>query len=166
MQKLMLEVYDEPGLQSVARATHAPASRSRRASGYAERVENSAPGNSVATVSEPESASTSASCRWLQWSTDAAPSSTPSDPLVAALVAALLLLEPLLERLHQLFPAAERLDLLLLFLGELELHLLQQPLERNLRFDAGDRLDALPELGKGAIELVEVRLVLHQRRAG
>ena len=56
-----------------------------------------------------------------------------ADPLVAALVAALLLLEPLAQRLHQLFPAAERLDLLLLLLGELQLHLLQQPLERNLR---------------------------------
>ena len=31
-------------------------------------MENSAPGSSVATVSEPASASTSASDRWVQWS--------------------------------------------------------------------------------------------------
>src|SRR5207344_810369 len=62
-----------------------------------------------------------------------------ADPFVAALVAALLLFQPLLERLHQLFPAAERLDLLLLFLGQRQLDLLQQPLERDLRLDAGDR---------------------------
>ena len=34
-----------------------------------------------------------------------------ADPLVAALVPLLLLLEPLLERLHQFVPAAQRLDL-------------------------------------------------------
>ena len=39
-----------PGLQSVASATLTPASSSRRASGYGERVENSTPGSSVATV--------------------------------------------------------------------------------------------------------------------
>src|SRR5262249_24970028 len=41
-----------------------------------------------------------------------------ADPLVAALVAALLLLEPLLQGLHELVPA-HGLDLLLLFLGEI-----------------------------------------------
>src|SRR4029077_6471313 len=35
-----------------------------------------------------------------------------ADPLRAALVAAFLLFQPLLERLHQLVPAAERRDLL------------------------------------------------------
>src|SRR5690606_33432260 len=89
-----------------------------------------------------------------------------ADPLVAALVPALLLLEALLERLHELLPAAERLDLLFLLLGQVELDLLQQPLERDGRLHAGHALDALPELGEGAVELVEVRLVLHQRRAG
>src|SRR5262249_37245855 len=48
MQKDMEDVYDEPGLQSVASATVAPASSSRRASGYGDLVENSAPGSSVA----------------------------------------------------------------------------------------------------------------------
>ena len=50
MQNGMLVVYELPGLQSVASATVAPASMSRRASGYRARVENSAPGSSVATV--------------------------------------------------------------------------------------------------------------------
>src|SRR5207237_993830 len=82
-----------------------------------------------------------------------------TDPLVAALVAAFLLREPLLQLFHQLFPAAERLDLPLLFLGERELDLFQQPFERYLRLDAGDRLDAVPELAKGAVELVVFGLI-------
>src|SRR2546429_6621421 len=60
-------VYDEPGLQSVARATVAPASSRARASGYGERVEHSAPRNRVATVSETASALTSASDRYVYW---------------------------------------------------------------------------------------------------
>ena len=71
------EVYDEPGLQSVASATVTPASSSRRASGYGERVENSAPGQQGRHgAPTPASASTSASVRWVQWSALAAPSST------------------------------------------------------------------------------------------
>ena len=50
MQNDMLVVYELPGLQSVASATVAPASMNRRASGHRARVENSAPGRSVATV--------------------------------------------------------------------------------------------------------------------
>jgi hypothetical protein len=46
----MDDVYDEPGLQSDARATVTPASISFRASGNGERVHNSAVGNNVATV--------------------------------------------------------------------------------------------------------------------
>ena len=72
------EVKDDPGLQSVDSATVAPASSSRRASGQAARVENSAPGSSVATVALFASASTSASVRWVQWSALAASSSTAS----------------------------------------------------------------------------------------
>src|SRR5690606_2260064 len=75
MQNGIDEVYDEPGLQSVASATVTPASMSLRASGYGERVENSAPGSRVATTPEEASASTSASDRWVQWSAEAAPSS-------------------------------------------------------------------------------------------
>ena len=39
---------------------------------------------------------------------------------ITALMAFLLLLEPLFQRLHELFPAAERLDFLLLFLAEIQ----------------------------------------------
>src|SRR5215207_7157540 len=62
------DVYDEPGLQSVASATIAPASSRARAFGYGDLVENSAPGSSVATVPEPASASTSVPDRCVQWS--------------------------------------------------------------------------------------------------
>src|SRR5204863_7738697 len=68
--------YDDPGLQSVASATVTPASSSARASGYGDRVENSAPGSSVATVRESASALMSAGDRWVQWSALAASSST------------------------------------------------------------------------------------------
>ena len=54
-----------------------------------------------------------------------------ADPLVAALVAALLLLEALAQRLHELVPA-HGLDLLLLFLGEIFLGELLQPLLGDL----------------------------------
>jgi hypothetical protein len=55
------DVYDEPGLQSDAKATVTPASMSLRASGNGERVHSSAVGSSVATVVAlaPESASMS-----------------------------------------------------------------------------------------------------------
>ena len=66
MHSGMLEVKQEPGLQSVAMATVAPAPSSRRASGYGCRVENSTPGSSVATVADDASASTSASSRYVQ----------------------------------------------------------------------------------------------------
>src|SRR5580658_4181543 len=59
MQNGMLEVKQEPGLQSVAMATVTPASSSVRASGYGCLVENSTPGSSVATVGEEASASMS-----------------------------------------------------------------------------------------------------------
>ncbi len=72
------EVKDDPGLQSVDSATVTPASSSRRASGQGARVENSAPGSSVATVAPLASASTSASVRCVQWSALAASSSTAS----------------------------------------------------------------------------------------
>lgn len=77
-QKGTDDVKDEPGLQSVDSATVTPASMSRRASGHSARVENSAPGSRVATVSPLARASTSASVRWVQWSALAASSSTAS----------------------------------------------------------------------------------------
>src|SRR5262249_51749002 len=54
-----------------------------------------------------------------------------ADPFIAALVPALLLLEALLQRLHELVPA-HGLDLLLLFLGEILLGELLQPLLGDL----------------------------------
>ncbi len=75
MQNGIDEVYDEPGLQSVASATVAPASIRRRPDGYGCRVENSTPGSSVTTVSDAARAATSASARKVAWSTLAAPSS-------------------------------------------------------------------------------------------
>jgi hypothetical protein len=52
------DVYDEPGLQSDAKATVTPASINFRASGNGDRVHSSAVGSSVATVvaRAPESA--------------------------------------------------------------------------------------------------------------
>ena len=55
-----------------------------------------------------------------------------ADPLVSALMPFLLLLEPLLEGLHQFFPVPERLDLLFFFLGEHALHRLAQPVLGDL----------------------------------
>ena len=89
-----------------------------------------------------------------------------ADPFLAALVAALLLLQPLLQGLEQLVEAAHRLDHLLLFLGEIFLGELLQPFGRDL---GGERLleqvEALEHVAEHAVELVEVALVLHQRGA-
>ena len=75
MQNGMLEVNEEPGLQSVASATVAPVSRSRRASGNSCLVPNSAPGSKVATTGVEVSTLMSASLRNVQWSAEAAPAS-------------------------------------------------------------------------------------------
>ena len=56
-----------------------------------------------------------------------------ADPFVAALVPALLFLEPLLQRLHDLFPRPERLDLLHLLRCEIKLGHLAQPFLGNRR---------------------------------
>jgi len=89
-----------------------------------------------------------------------------ADPLVAALVTALLLLEPLLECLQQLFPAAERLDLRFLLLGEVCARSVSAASRRATRHRARERLlDALEVRGKCTIEAIEVLLILHERRA-
>ena len=56
----------EPGLQSVASATVTPLSQSLLASGYSALVENSAPGNRVATVLLEARSSMSLADRWVQ----------------------------------------------------------------------------------------------------
>src|SRR4029079_8069649 len=54
-----------------------------------------------------------------------------TDPFLAALVAALLLPHALAQRFQQLVQAAHRLDLLLLFLGEVFFRQLLEPLRRD-----------------------------------
>src|SRR5205823_7468488 len=73
-----------------------------------------------------------------------------ADPLAAALVALLLLLETLPQRLHQLLPAAHRLDLLLLLFGQKLFSEFAQPLFGNLRRGAlaGHRLEALEDVAE------------------
>ena len=90
-----------------------------------------------------------------------------ADPLVAALVPALLFLQALAQGLHELVPA-HRLDLLLLFLGEVFLGELLQPFGGNVRLLHGveQALQPLEHGAEHAVELVEIALVLHQRRAG
>ena len=66
MQNDILVVKELPGLQSVAIATTTPASIIRRASGHCARVENSAPGSSVATVEPDANASMSSLDAYVQ----------------------------------------------------------------------------------------------------
>ncbi len=89
-----------------------------------------------------------------------------ADPLVAALVTALLLFQPLAQRLHELVPA-HGLNLLLLFLGEILLGELLQPLLGDVRLVHGveQAFQPLEHGAEDAVELVEITLVLHQRRA-
>src|SRR5204863_5574983 len=81
-----------------------------------------------------------------------------ADPLRSALVALLLLLETLLQRLHQLLPAAHCLDLRLLLVGEQLLGELAQPLLGDLGGHAlgGQSLEALEDVAEYPVELVEV----------
>src|SRR4029077_14813830 len=79
-----------------------------------------------------------------------------ADPFAAALVALLLLLQALAQRLHQLVPAAERLDLPLLLVRQVPLAELAQPLLGN-----GDPLrrwclQPLEAAAEDAVELVEI----------
>ena len=79
---------------------------------------------------------------------------------------ALLLGQPLLQRLQKLLEPAHGLDLLFLFLGEIFLGELLQPLGRDLGLDGvAEHFQALEDMAEHAVELVEVALVLHQRGA-
>ena len=90
-----------------------------------------------------------------------------ADPFAAALVPALLLREPLFQRLHDLFPGAERLDLGHLLGGEIELGDRLQPFLRDRRLlGAVAGLDPLEDLGEDLVEPVEQPLVLHEDGAG
>ena len=85
-------------------------------------------------------------------------------------MAALLLLQPLLQRLHQLVEAAKRLDQLFLLLGQVLFGEPAQPFLGEVGdIDgvlAGERLDALEDMRKHLVEAVDMALVLHQRGAG
>src|SRR5690554_4603878 len=85
-----------------------------------------------------------------------------ADPLVAAGMALLLLLEALLERLDQLLQPAQRFDLGLLLRRELFLELAAQPVVRYQRFNGGiETLQAIEPGSEGAIKTVEVALILY-----
>src|SRR6185312_11992990 len=89
-----------------------------------------------------------------------------ADPFLAALVASLLLGEALAQGLEQLVEAPHRLDLLLLLFGEIFLGELLEPFGGNLGRDrVRHQVEALEDLAERAVELVEIALVLHQRRA-
>ena len=86
------------------------------------------------------------------------------DPLVAALVAPLLLLQALLQLLHQLLEAAHRLDERLLLLAQRQLRLPAKPLLRDLPVQRVEQLLNALEVGPEAlVEAVEMPLVLHER---
>jgi hypothetical protein len=78
----------------------------------------------------------------------------------------LLLLETLLQRLHQLFPAAHGFNGGLFLRREMQFRLLQQPFQRKVDLGANQRFDTMKESAEGLVKLVEVGLVLDQRQAG
>ena len=89
-----------------------------------------------------------------------------ADPFVAAFMALLLFFEAFFQRLHELFPAAQRLDLLLLFLGEIFFGERAQPFFRDLREDRGIEIfESFEDVPEHPVEFVEIALVLHERRA-
>jgi len=83
-------------------------------------------------------------------------------------VALFLFLKPLLQRLHDLFPGPERLDLLHFLFGEELLGHRLQPILGNggAVIALEGHLQALEHLGKDLVEPVEQAFVLHQCRAG
>ena len=89
-----------------------------------------------------------------------------SDPLVAALVTLFLFLEPLLQRLHDLVPVTQRLDLFHLFFGKEFLGHRLEPvfgdIDGVLPVIAQDPLEDLLE---NLVEPIEQALILHERRA-
>ena len=67
-----------PAFASLASATVAPASSSARAGGQAVAQDDAGAGSRVATVVPPATATTPSASSCSRWSTDAAPSRTPS----------------------------------------------------------------------------------------
>ena len=94
-------------------------------------------------------------------------SAAGADPLAAALVALLLLLEAFAQGLEEFLPAAQRLDLRALLLAEHPLRHQLQPVCRQLGDDALEELLGAGEmLRERAVETVEKTFVLHQGQAG
>ncbi len=95
-----------------------------------------------------------------------------ADPLAAALMAPFLLLQTLLQLLHQLLEATDRLDARLLFRAEDAVGERTQPFLREvLRADAalpvrGERLEALEDVGEHTIERIDLGFVLDENGAG
>ncbi len=78
-----------------------------------------------------------------------------------------LFLEALFQLLHDLFPAAQGLDLRLFLVRQVQLRQLAQPFLRNFRRGALlGRLQTLEDLAEHPVELVQVALVLHQAATG
>jgi hypothetical protein len=89
-----------------------------------------------------------------------------SYPLAAALVPLVLLLQTLLERLHQRLPAAQRLDFGLLGIGEFAHRQLREPIIRQLPLQQREHIPrALEVRGEYPVVPVVVALVLHQTGA-
>ena len=79
----------------------------------------------------------------------------------------LLLFQALLQRFHELFKAAQRLDLRLFLVGEELFGQGFEPVGRDFRGETFIHLfKALEDMGEDPVELVEVALVLNEGRAG
>ena len=89
-----------------------------------------------------------------------------ADPFAASLMAFLLLLETLLQRLHQLLPAAQAFHGGLLLVGEIADRQPREPVLGQLPLQLGEYvLDALEMLGECSVEAVIVLFVLDQAGA-
>ena len=90
-----------------------------------------------------------------------------ADPFAAALMALFLFLEALFQLLHDLFPAAQSLDIGLFLFRQMQLGQFAQPFFWN--FGDGAFLRLLQPLEDGAedpVEFVQVALVLNQTGTG
>ncbi|CAM2160920.1 hypothetical protein PT2222_90138 [Paraburkholderia tropica] len=88
-----------------------------------------------------------------------------ADPLAAAFVALLLLVEQLLEAFHELVEPAHRFDLRALLGREVAFEPLLEPVLGNLERLRRLLLDAAEIRAERLIEAVEILLVLHERHA-
>src|SRR5262249_33376966 len=86
-----------------------------------------------------------------------------ADPFAAALMAALLLLHALPQRLQQLVEAAQRLNLFLLLFSQVSIDELFEPFCGNVALKRfADQRCAFKDVGENPIKLVEITLILNQ----